>query len=85
MITVSDPPRSQPLLEDGGSRAISITFSFTDGVLSWSNPRFPKQTASFCLLADTLYVYFDTAPQGCVDVTLSFSSCKSCLDYRFSY
>lgn len=85
VVTVSDPPKTQPLLDDGASRDISITFSFTDGTLSWSNPRFPRQTAFFCLLANTVYVYFDVAPQGCVDITLSLTSCKSCLDYHLFF
>ena len=80
VVTISDPPRPQRLLETGASRPISITFYFTDNALSWSNPRFSKQKAFFCLLADIVYVYFDAAPEGCVDVALSLSSCESCLD-----
>lgn len=85
VITASNPPRAQPLLEAGASRVISITFSLTDGILSWSNPRFPRQTASFCLLAGTVYVYFEDAPAACVDITLSFASCKSYLNYRLMH
>lgn len=86
LVTASDPPRPQLLLGTGASRDISITFSFTDdGTLSWSNPRFPKQTAFFCLLSEMVYVYFDVAPEGCIDVHLSFVSCKACLDCDLSY
>lgn len=85
VVTVSDPPRPQPLLEASAGIAISITFSFTNSTLSWSNPRFPKQRAFFCLLADMVYVYFDAIPEGCVDVTLAFVSCESCLNFNLAY
>lgn len=85
VVTVSDPPKPQPLLEAGPSRAISITFSFTNGTLSWSNPRFPKQTAFFCLLADTVYVHFGTVPEGCVDVAVVFAPCKSWLGFDLAH
>lgn len=81
VVTVSDPPRPQPLLEAGATRPISVTFSFTKSTLSWSNPLFPKQTAFSCLLADTLYIYFDTVPEVCVGVTLFCAPCKSFLDF----
>lgn len=81
-VTISDPT-PQPFFGAGATGAISITFSFTGGILSWSNPRFPRQTAFFCLLADAVFVYFDAAPQGCVDITVSFSPRKSCLVCTF--
>lgn len=77
VISVSDPPAPQPLLEAGRAGGISTTFYFTDRILLWSNPRFPRQTASFCLSTETAFVYFGTAPGGCIDVTLLFTPCES--------
>lgn len=77
-VSVSDPPASKPLLQGGTTGAISIENSFTNGILSWNNPRFPRLSASFCLLAETVFVYFENRLEGCVDVSLFFALCKSC-------
>lgn len=76
-VSVSDPPASKPLLQGGATGAISIGFSFAGGVLSWNNPRFPRLSASFCLLGETVFVYFENRLEGCVDVSLFFASCES--------
>lgn len=76
VVTISDPTTPQPFFGAGASGAISLTFSFTGGILSWSNPLFLRQTAFFCLLADAVFVYFDVAPQGCVEITIAFSPCE---------
>jgi hypothetical protein len=85
LVTSSDPPSTQLLLGTGVSRDISLSFSLTAGLLSWRNPRFPRQAAFFCLMSEMVYVYFDAAPEGCVDVPLSILSRKSRLGCHFSH
>lgn len=76
LVSVVNAQLAQPLLEAGSSGNIATTFYLIDGILAWRNPLFPRQTASFCVMTDTVFVYFDSAPAGCVDVTLFFTPCR---------
>lgn len=83
LVSVLNAQMAQPLLEAGTNGNIATTFSLVDGTLAWRNTLFPRQTAFFCMMTDSIFVYFDAAPRGCIDVALLFTPCRSSLPSSF--